>query len=76
MTFKNDVYDQDPHGHARTGVLEGEGMLTASQVAGMLGISRKRVYELDIPVVQLSSRTLRWLRQDVLEWRDKRRVKR
>jgi predicted DNA-binding transcriptional regulator AlpA len=50
--------------------------LTASQVAGMLGIPRKRVYELDIPAIQLSPRTLRWLPQDVLEWRNKRRVKR
>ena len=48
-------------------------LLDAAQVAVILGVRLKRVYELGIPHVRLSSRTLRWRRADVLEWIEGRR---
>jgi len=48
-------------------------LLTASEVGKLLGIPHKRVYELDIAVIQISSRTLRWKLSDVVQWREKRR---
>lgn len=40
-------------------------LLTATDVAAMLGITRKRAYELPIPYVQISRRSKRWKRSDV-----------
>ena len=76
MTTDTMVCDKDHELDADTLIRDREALLTASQVATLLRIARKRVYELDIPVIQLSRRTLRWMVADVLEWRDKRRVKR
>ena len=45
-----------------------EPLLTAEQVAGILAVRVKRVYELGIPSVRLSVRTLRWRRADVMTW--------
>lgn len=43
-------------------------LLTAEQVAGILGVRPKRVYELGIPYVQLSARSKRWRRSVVEQW--------
>ena len=48
-------------------------LLTAKQVAVILGVRSKRVYELGIPAVRISARTLRWRPCDVVEWIEKRR---
>lgn len=52
----------------------GDRLLTAGQVAEFLEIPRKRVYELGIPLIRISTRTLRWMLSDLIEWRDKRRT--
>lgn len=46
----------------------------ASQVAEYFGITLKRVYQLDIPLVRVSPRTLRWRPDDVYEWAKERRL--
>lgn len=43
-------------------------LLTAEQVAAILGVRPKRVYELPLPQVRVSERTLRWCRSDVMAW--------
>ena len=48
-------------------------LLTAKEVAVILGVRSKRVYELGIPAVRISARTLRWRPCDVVEWIGKRR---
>ena len=48
-------------------------LLTAKEVAVILGVRQKRVYELGIPAVRISTRTLRWRPCDVVEWIGKRR---
>lgn len=53
---------------------DGEALRTAAQVAAILGVRRKRVYELGIPCIRLSARTIRWRHRDVLEWVASRRV--
>jgi predicted DNA-binding transcriptional regulator AlpA len=45
-----------------------EPLLTAEQVAKILGVRPKRVYELGIPAVHLSARSLRWRPSQVAEW--------
>lgn len=45
-----------------------EGLLTAKDVAGLLSVSLKRVYELGIPAVHISARALRWRLADVQAW--------
>ena len=48
-------------------------LLTAKEVGAILGVRTKRVYELGIPAVKISARTLRWRPGDVVEWIGKRR---
>ena len=48
-------------------------LFDAKTVAARLGVRVKRVYELDIPRVQVSERTVRWLEDDVNDWIAKRR---
>ncbi len=43
-------------------------LLTAKQVAVILGVRQKRVYELGIPTVRLSARQLRWRPSAVQQW--------
>jgi len=48
-------------------------LLTAKEVAAYVGVNVKRVYELGIPAVHISQRSLRWRHSDVLRWIDERR---
>jgi predicted DNA-binding transcriptional regulator AlpA len=48
-------------------------LLTAREVAAHIGVNVKRVYELGIPAVHISQRSLRWQRSDVLRWIEERR---
>jgi predicted DNA-binding transcriptional regulator AlpA len=50
-----------------------EPLLTARQVATILGVSVKRVYELSVPTVRISERSLRWSRADLETWIAERR---
>ena len=50
-----------------------ERLLTAAQVAQVLGIRPKAVYELDIPRVELSPRRYRWRLSDLNAWIEARR---
>ncbi len=51
-----------------------EHLLTAQQVAGILGVRHKRVHELGIPSIRVPERQLRW-RPDVLKaWIEAREV--
>jgi predicted DNA-binding transcriptional regulator AlpA len=43
-------------------------LLTADEVAEILHVDRKRIYELPIPAVRLSPRTLRYRTDDVNEF--------
>jgi predicted DNA-binding transcriptional regulator AlpA len=45
-----------------------EQLLTAAEVAGILRVRVKRVYELGIPAVRISHRSLRWRRSTVDRW--------
>ena len=49
-----------------------EPLLTAADVASILSVRPKRVYELGIPAVRLSEKTLRWRRSAVQTWLDQR----
>jgi predicted DNA-binding transcriptional regulator AlpA len=49
-----------------------EQLLTAREVAALLKVRVKRVYELGLPTVRLSSRSIRYRLSDVLKWIDKR----
>ncbi|SRR6266508_5052831 len=51
----------------------GTGLLTAKQVAAILQVPVKRVYELPIPQTRISSRTIRWFVADVAEFTITRR---
>ncbi len=48
-------------------------LLTAKEVAAYVGVNVKRVYELGIPAVHISQRSLRWRLSDVLHWIEERR---
>lgn len=48
--------------------LAAEPLLTARDVARMLSVPGKRVYELGIPAVRISTRSLRWRLSDVQQW--------
>jgi len=48
-------------------------LLTAKEVAAYVGVNVKRVYELGIPAVHISQRSLRWRLSDVLRWIEERR---
>ncbi len=54
-----------PDASPTTGV---ESLLTAAEVARVLGVRPKRVYELGIPAVKLSARSLRWRPSQVAAW--------
>lgn len=43
-------------------------LMTAEEVAALLRIGRKKVYELAIPRFALSERRVRWMRSDVLAY--------
>ncbi len=45
-----------------------EPLLSAKEVARILSVPVKRVYELGIPAVRLSTRSLRWRMSDVQRW--------
>jgi predicted DNA-binding transcriptional regulator AlpA len=45
-----------------------EPLLTAADVAKVLGVRPKRVYELAIPAVKLSERSLRWRPSQLAAW--------
>ncbi len=45
-----------------------EPLLTVKEVARILSVPVKRVYELGIPAVRLSTRSLRWRMSDVQQW--------
>ncbi len=54
--------------------LDLESLLTAEQVACILAVRPKRVYELGLPTVRVSARALRYRRCDVAEFIEKRRT--
>ena len=43
-------------------------LLTAKDVAVILGVRPKRVYELGIPAIRLSERSIRWRPEAVAHW--------
>lgn len=45
-----------------------EPLLTAADVARILGVRPKRVYELGIPAVRISEHALRWKPSQLAEW--------
>ncbi len=49
-----------------------EPLITVKDVAAMLNVPFKRVYELGIPAVRLSTRSLRWRKSDVQQWIERR----
>ena len=49
-----------------------EALLTVKEVAAILNVPFKRVYELGIPAVRLSTRSLRWRKSDVQQWIERR----
>ena len=51
-----------------------EHLLNAKQVAEILGVRQKRVYELGIPAVRVSQRQLRWRPEAVQRWITEREV--
>ena len=59
------------HGHAEDEILNK--LLTAKDVAAILGVSHKRVYELGIPCIRISSRSLRYQQSDVSAWLKRRK---
>ena len=52
---------------------EVEGLLTAAEVASWLSVSRGRVYELKIPRVRISKRSVRFRRCDVADFIENQR---
>jgi predicted DNA-binding transcriptional regulator AlpA len=54
-------------------VAEADRLLRATEVAAILGVRLKRVYELGIPCVRLSARSLRWQRGALAVWIEERR---
>ena len=65
----------DGHVIAVAGATVTEPLLTVKEVARILSVPVKRVYELGIPAVRLSTRSLRWRSSDVQQWIE-RRIKR
>lgn len=62
--------------YRRTEAPPDEQLLTAREVAAFIGVNGKRVYELGIPAVHISQRSLRWRLGDVLHWIEERRDRR
>ena len=50
-----------------------ERLLTAAEVARWLNVKPKRVYELGVPAVRISERSLRWRPSEVARWIEERR---
>jgi hypothetical protein len=50
-----------------------EPLLTVTEVARILAVRPKRVYELGIPAVRISEKSLRWRRCDLEAWLEGRR---
>jgi predicted DNA-binding transcriptional regulator AlpA len=48
-------------------------LLTAVEVGRILGVRPKRVYELGIPAIRISEKSLRWSRGDLQAWIHQRR---
>jgi predicted DNA-binding transcriptional regulator AlpA len=63
MTLRLAVAESSPAGAPSL-----EPLLTAADVARILGVRPKRVYELGIPAVRLSEKCLRWRGSDVQAW--------
>jgi predicted DNA-binding transcriptional regulator AlpA len=53
--------------------VEPDRLLTAVEVARILGVRPKRVYELGIPAIRISEKSLRWSRSDLQTWLHQRR---
>jgi predicted DNA-binding transcriptional regulator AlpA len=51
-----------------------DSLLTAREVGAILGVRPKRVYELGIPSIRLSERSVRWRPQAVAQWIREREV--
>lgn len=47
-------------------------LMTANEVAKLLNVRSKRVYELGIPRVNISARSCRWRYADVTNWLNQR----
>ena len=62
--------------HRRAGAPADEQLLSAREVAAFIGVNGKRVYELGIPAIRISQRSLRWRLRDVLNWIEERRDRR
>lgn len=54
--------------------IPGHSLLTAAEVGSILRINPKKVYELKIPRVVLSTRRIRWREQDVIEYIERSRA--
>lgn len=65
----------DGHVIGVVGAMVPEPLLTVKEVARLLSVPVKRVYELGIPAVRLSTRSLRWRLSDIQQWIE-RRIKR
>ncbi len=52
-----------------------EPLLTAAEVARILSVRPKRVYELGIPAVRISTKSLRWRPSTVAAWLEQRRAR-
>jgi predicted DNA-binding transcriptional regulator AlpA len=65
-----------PEVHPAVDVDDGSGdpLLTAAQVAKILGIRPKAVYDLNIPHIELSPRRNRWRLSDLNVWINSRRA--
>ena len=70
----SDEHPLDLRGDRAGSLADLEPLLTAEQVAGMLAVRPKRVYELGIPCVRISTRSLRWRRSDLEAWLASRRI--
>ncbi len=71
--MKNTQNELDHELNTREASALPDSLLTAREVGAILGVRPKRVYELGIPTVRISARTLRWRPCDVVEWIGKRR---
>jgi len=56
-----------------TPLYEPHHLLRAAEVAAILRVRTKRVYELNIPQIPLSTRCIRWRFGDVVLWIEQRR---
>jgi predicted DNA-binding transcriptional regulator AlpA len=57
-----------------TGPAEQDRLLTADEVARVLGVHRKRVYALPLPRIMLSEKCVRYRWSDLVAWLESRRV--